>query len=87
MFIIMYGVNQFSPNLYKHKFTVVMHNRTLQWLSNLEDPLLKSARWRIFWKHYCTVLLYSILNSYVDALFRMYTIDELNEYYYKTLYK
>jgi len=78
---IVYGIKQFRPYLYGRKFTILSDHRPLAWLFNLKDPLSKLARWRIQLEQYDYVIKYKpgIQNGNVDALSRMYTIQEIKE--------
>lgn len=56
------------------------------WLFNLKDPLSKLARWRIYLEDYNYEIKYKpgVLNSNVDALSRIYSIQEIEEESYST---
>ncbi|KAL4153632.1 hypothetical protein QTP88_001465 [Uroleucon formosanum] len=87
---IVYRIKQFRPYLYGKKFTILSDHRPLAWLFNLKDPLSKLARWRIKLEQYDYVIKYKqgVQNGNVDALSRMYTINEIkNESYNKLLEK
>jgi len=86
---IVFGVKQFRPYLYGRKFTIITDHRPLQWLFNLKDPLSKLARWRIFLEQYDYNISYKpgVLNGNVDALSRMYTINEIKENNYEQFRK
>ncbi|CAI6355228.1 unnamed protein product [Macrosiphum euphorbiae] len=87
---IIFGVKQFRPYLYGRKFIILSDHRPLTWLFNLKNPLSKLARWRIQLEKYDYEIRYKpgVLNSNVDALTRMYSIQEIkNESYEKFLEK
>jgi len=78
---IIFAVKTFRPYLYGRKFIILSDHRALSWLFNLKDPLSKLARWRILLEEYDYEIKYKpgVLNSNVDALSRMYTINEIKE--------
>jgi hypothetical protein len=87
---IIFGVKQFRPYLYGRKFIIISDHRPLTWLFNLKNPLSKLARWRIQLEEYDYEIRYKpgVQNSNVDALSRMYTIQEIkNESYEQFLEK
>ncbi|KAL4101226.1 hypothetical protein QTP88_021246 [Uroleucon formosanum] len=87
---IVHGIKQFRPYLYGRKFTILSDHRPLAWLFNLKDPLSKLARWRIQLEQYDYVIKHKpgAQNGNVDALSRMYTINEIkNDSYNKFLEK
>jgi len=83
---IVFAVKMFRPYLYGRKFIILSDHRALSWLFNLKDPLSKLARWRILLEEYDYEIKYKpgVLNSNVDALSRMYTINEIKEESYPT---
>jgi len=83
---IIFGVKQFRPYLYGRKFIILTDHRPLSWLFNLKDPLSKLARWRIELEQYNYEIKYKpgVQNSNVDALSRMYNINEIKEESYAT---
>lgn len=74
-------VKQFRS--YGQQFSIVIDHWPLQWLINLKDTLSKLARWlfRTVRLKYCYKP--AVLNSNVDALSRMYPIDEIKENNYE----
>lgn len=81
---IIFEIKQFHPYLYSRKLIILSDHRPLAWLFNLKDPLSKLARWRILLEEYDYEIRYKpgVQNSNVDALSRMYSIQELKEYSY-----
>ncbi|KAL4153415.1 hypothetical protein QTP88_001248 [Uroleucon formosanum] len=83
---IIFGVKHFRPYLYGRKFIILTDHRPLSWLFNLKDPLSKLARWRIELEQYNYEIKYKpgVQNSNVDALSRMYYINDIKEESYPT---
>ncbi|KAL4084029.1 hypothetical protein QTP88_029345 [Uroleucon formosanum] len=83
---IIFGVKHIRPYLYGRKFIILTDHRPLSWLFNLKDPLSKLARWRIELEQYNYEIKYKpgVQNSNVDALSRMYNINEIKEESYPT---
>ncbi|KAL4084308.1 hypothetical protein QTP88_028133 [Uroleucon formosanum] len=83
---IIFGVKHFRPYLYGRKCIILTDHRPLSWLFNLKDPLSKLARWRIELEQYNYEIKYKpgVQNSNVDALSRMYNINEIKEESYPT---
>jgi hypothetical protein len=84
--VIIFDVNQFRSYLYGRKFIIMSDHRPLTWLFNFKNPLSKLIRWRIQLEEYNNEIRYKpgVLNSNVDALSRMYTIEEIKSKSYET---
>jgi hypothetical protein len=83
---IIFGVNQFRSYLYGRKFIIVSDHRLLTWLFNLKNLLSKLSSWRIQLEEYDYEIKYKpgVLNSNVDTLSRIYTIEEIKSESYET---
>ncbi|KAL4083088.1 hypothetical protein QTP88_028418 [Uroleucon formosanum] len=85
-FILTTDASGKAPYLYGRKFIILTDHRPLSWLFNLKNPLSKVARWRIELEQYNYEIKYKpgVQNSNVDALSRMYNINEIKEESYPT---
>lgn len=69
---ILFGVENFRPYLYGHKFTLVTDHRPLVWLHNVKNPGSRLVRWSLRLKEYDYTIMYKPgrINANADALSR-----------------